>query len=52
MPAHWRLCVLVALPPARDLLLCAKYLFVAAIGANVGCRELKDEHWHLFSPKL
>ena len=30
MPAHWRFRVLVALPPARDLLLCAKHLFLAA----------------------
>ena len=33
MPAHWRFRVLVALPPARDLLLCAKHLFLAAMAA-------------------
>src|SRR5262249_59854802 len=33
MPAHWRFRVLVALPPARDLLLCPKHLFLAAMAA-------------------
>ena len=28
---HWRFRLLVALPPARDLLLCAKHLFVTAM---------------------
>src|SRR5215813_11033706 len=35
MPAHWRFRVLVALPPARDLLLYAKHLFLAAMAAVV-----------------
>jgi hypothetical protein len=43
---------LVALLPVPDLLLCAKDLFVAAIGANVGCGELKDEQWEFFSPEF
>jgi len=30
MSAHWRFRFLVALPLVRDLLLCAKHLFVAA----------------------
>src|SRR5262245_33659123 len=30
-PFHWRSCSLVALAAVRDLLLCAKHLFVAAI---------------------
>ena len=32
---HWRFRFLVALPPASDLLLCAKHLFVAAMVAIV-----------------
>jgi hypothetical protein len=31
MSAHWRFCFLVASPPVRDLLLCAKHLFVEAM---------------------
>src|SRR5262249_4373129 len=46
------LCFLVALLLVRDLLLCAKHLFAAAIGAIVGCRELKDEQWEFFSPEI
>jgi hypothetical protein len=30
MPVHWPFRFLVALPPVRDLLLCAKLLFIAA----------------------
>ena len=30
-PSHWRFCFLVVLPCPRDLLLCAKHLFVAAM---------------------
>jgi hypothetical protein len=29
-PSHWRFCFLVGLSRVRDLLLCAKHLFVAA----------------------
>jgi hypothetical protein len=43
-------CFLVALPPTRVLLLCAKHLFVAAMMANCPCREVKDEQWEFFSP--
>src|SRR6478609_4815182 len=32
---HWRFCFLVASHPVRDLLLCAKHLFVAAMVAIV-----------------
>ena len=46
------LCFLVALLLVRDLLLCAKHLFAAASGANVGCRELKDEQWSSSAPKF
>jgi hypothetical protein len=35
---HWRFRFLVALPPAPDLLLCAKDLFVAAMVAIAPCR--------------
>jgi hypothetical protein len=44
---------LVALPPAPDLLLFAKDLFVAANGgANRPCWGLKDEQLELFSPEF
>jgi len=48
----WWLRFLVASPRVRNLLLCAKHLFIAAIVANVGCRELKDEQWEFFSPEI
>src|SRR5215813_4056187 len=43
MPVHWRLRVLVALPPARDLLVCAKHLFVGARIAWHGLQSLRGE---------
>src|SRR5262249_48886556 len=43
MPVHWRLRVLVALPAARDLLLCAKHLFVGARIAWHGLQSLRGE---------
>jgi hypothetical protein len=50
---HWRFRFLVALPPAPDLLLCAKDLFVAAmVGGNRPGWGLKDEHWQFFSPEF
>ena len=44
---------LVALPPAQDLLLCAKHLFVAALVVAIAPAEgSKDEQWELFSPEF
>jgi hypothetical protein len=37
-PFHWRSCSLVATPAVRDLLLCAKNLFVAAIADGDAAR--------------
>jgi hypothetical protein len=43
---------LVALPPASDLLLCAKHLFVGArVVAITPAGGLKDEQSELFSPE-
>jgi hypothetical protein len=35
-----------------DLLLFAKYLFVAAMAAIAAAGGLKDGHWDLFSPEF
>ena len=50
---HWRFRFLVALPPAQDLLLCAKHLFVAAmVVAIVPGWGSKDEQSELFIPEF
>ena len=38
---------LVASQSVRDLLLCAKYLFVAAMGGNCAAGAARDEQWDL-----
>ena len=50
---HSRFRFLVALPPARDLLLCAKHLFVAPMVVAIApAGGSKDEQSELFSPEF
>jgi hypothetical protein len=43
---------LVALRPTKDLLLWAKYLFVAANDGKLPCRAVNDEQWHRYGPEF